>query len=93
MLSPVLACAFAFTSTAFLSCALALPAFAGEPAAHADRVTSLPGLPADLQSLGQWAGYLNATNGQRANELFYWLVERPDSPEDAPLVLWLQVMM
>lgn len=53
-----------------------------------DRITSLPGQPANI-GFSQYSGYVtvNATAGRA---LFYWLTEAPDSiTSTAPLVLWL----
>ena len=61
------------------------------PSSEADRVVNLPGLPAPLANLSQFAGFLPAGEG---GSLFYWLVEHEGSAAaddaDVPIVLWLQ---
>lgn len=55
-------------------------------AAPADQeITSLPNLTEPLRSK-HYAGYLNISP---VKQLFYWYVESEESPETAPLVLWL----
>ncbi len=52
---------------------------------EADRVTGIPGLAADV-CWKHYSGYLHAGGAHR---LFYWYHEATESPEDKPLVLWL----
>ena len=54
-----------------------------------DKITSLPGQPANVD-FNQYAGYVTV-NQQAGRALFYWLVEAPASrdPNSRPLVLWL----
>ncbi|CAL2035836.1 unnamed protein product [Caenorhabditis brenneri] len=55
-------------------------------AAPADEeITTLPNLTEPLRSK-HYAGYLNISP---VKQLFYWYVESEESPETAPLVLWL----
>ncbi|CAM9554051.1 unnamed protein product, partial [Phaeothamnion confervicola] len=56
---------------------------AATPADHL--VKALPGLSSSDFRSNQWAGYVPVTGGK----LFYWLFEAATSPEDAPLVIWL----
>ncbi|XP_030526771.2 serine carboxypeptidase-like 34 isoform X1 [Rhodamnia argentea] len=53
---------------------------------EADRVYRLPGQPE--VKFKQYAGYVtvNATHGRA---LFYWFFEATESPQDKPLLLWL----
>jgi len=59
---------------------------AGSPGAEAHRVLGLPGLPeAQAAGLSQYAGTLQV-DANKDGHLFYWLVEKPDKAEEAPLV-------
>ena len=51
-----------------------------------DRVTSMPGWKGGDFCWKHYAGYLDATDD---HQLFYWYHEATDSPQDKPLVLWL----
>jgi hypothetical protein len=49
-------------------------------------VLGLPGLPeAQAAGLSQYAGTLQV-DANKDGHLFYWLVEKPDKAEEAPLV-------
>ncbi|GMG99380.1 hypothetical protein Nepgr_001220 [Nepenthes gracilis] len=52
-----------------------------------DRITYLPGQPANL-NFSQCSGYVTV-NKAAGRALFYWLTESPSNPELRPLVLWL----
>ncbi|XP_043693484.1 serine carboxypeptidase-like 27 [Telopea speciosissima] len=54
-----------------------------------DRITELPGQPANIQ-FSQYSGYVTVDK-KAGRALFYWLVEAPANrlPESRPLVLWL----
>ncbi|XP_027369189.1 serine carboxypeptidase 24-like isoform X1 [Abrus precatorius] len=51
-----------------------------------DRISALPGQP--RVEFSQFSGYVTV-NEQHGRALFYWLTEAPISPENKPLVLWL----
>ncbi|KAK7329920.1 hypothetical protein VNO77_24102 [Canavalia gladiata] len=51
-----------------------------------DRIKALPGQP--QVAFSQFSGYVTV-NVQHGRALFYWLTETPFSPENKPLVLWL----
>ena len=51
-----------------------------------EEILSLPGLTQNLP-FKQYSGYLNGTDG--TSRLFYWLVESQRSPQNDPLLLWL----
>eukprot|EP01135_Chromosphaera_perkinsii_P007456 Nk52_evm8s859 gene=Nk52_evmTU8s859 len=63
-------------------------AFAVSKSRDEHRVTDLPRLDSKASSVKQWAGYLNVNKSHDRN-LFYWYIEAYESPEDKPLVLWL----
>jgi carboxypeptidase D len=53
------------------------------------RVKELPGLSAgDSTGLSHYAGLLEI-DAQKGSNIFYWLLEKPEKAEDAPLVIWL----
>jgi carboxypeptidase C (cathepsin A) len=56
------------------------------PAALADQITNLPGLPTQ-PTFNQFAGYLlvNETTGK---SIFYWYTESTNQPETDPLLWW-----
>lgn len=51
-----------------------------------DRILALPGQPP--VSFSQFSGYVTV-NEQHGRALFYWFTEATTSPENKPLVLWL----
>ncbi|KAK8471181.1 hypothetical protein PHAVU_003G155400 [Phaseolus vulgaris] len=51
-----------------------------------DRISALPGQP--RVAFSQFSGYVSV-NEQHGRALFYWLTESPSSPQNKPLVLWL----
>ncbi|KAG4929768.1 hypothetical protein AAZX31_17G071100 [Glycine max] len=51
-----------------------------------DRILALPGQP--RVAFSQFSGYVTV-NEQHGRALFYWLTESPTSPQNKPLVLWL----
>ena len=51
-----------------------------------DKVTSLPGYHGEDLCWDHYAGYLDAS---KDHQLFYWYHEATVSPEEKPLVLWL----
>lgn len=51
-----------------------------------DEIVWLPGLTQNLP-FKQYSGYLNGSDG--TSRLFYWLVESQRSPQNDPLLLWL----
>lgn len=51
-----------------------------------DRISALPGQP--RVAFSQFSGYVTV-NEQHGRALFYWLTESPTSPQNKPLVLWL----
>ncbi|KAF1336536.1 Serine protease family s10, partial [Globisporangium splendens] len=51
----------------------------------ADRVTNLPGLDVDV-GFKHYAGHVQLATQE---QLFYWYTESQQSPEDDPIVLWL----
>ena len=59
-----------------------LPSLTAE--AHADFITTLPGLPAECNER-QYSGYLKVANG---GQLHYWFVESQDNPAEDPVALW-----
>ncbi|KAJ9553951.1 hypothetical protein OSB04_017996 [Centaurea solstitialis] len=52
----------------------------------ADRVTGLPGQPPI--SFNQYAGYITV-NESHGRALFYWFFEAEETPQEKPLLLWL----
>ncbi|XP_073304980.1 serine carboxypeptidase-like 27 [Primulina huaijiensis] len=54
-----------------------------------DKITSLPGQPANVE-FDQYSGYVTV-NEEAGRALFYWLTEAPfrRGPESKPLLLWL----
>jgi serine carboxypeptidase-like clade 2 len=75
--------------------ALALPTFSSSspsPAStsdqrDADRVARLPGQP-ESPSVSQFSGYVTV-NQRNGRALFYWFFEAQTTPEEKPLLLWL----
>ncbi|CCD64385.1 Carboxypeptidase [Caenorhabditis elegans] len=57
----------------------------GSTAPADQQITSLPNLTEPLRSK-HYAGYLSISD---VKQLFYWYVESEESPETAPVVLWL----
>lgn len=51
-----------------------------------DRISALPGQP--RVAFSQFSGYVTV-NEQHGRSLFYWFTESPTSPQNKPLVLWL----
>ncbi|CAL4895584.1 unnamed protein product [Urochloa decumbens] len=66
--------------------ALALLAFSS-CSRDADRVARLPGQP-ESPSVSQFAGYVTV-NELHGRALFYWFFEAQTTPEEKPLLLWL----
>ncbi|XP_061353189.1 serine carboxypeptidase 24 isoform X2 [Gastrolobium bilobum] len=52
-----------------------------------DRISSLPGQPSSV-TFSQFSGYVTV-NEQHGRALFYWFTEATTSPDNKPLVLWL----
>ncbi len=54
-------------------------------------VSNLPGFKnrEDTKLHQNWAGYLPISEDNDKNMLFYWLFEKNVSPEEAPLIVWL----
>ncbi|KAL6906462.1 hypothetical protein ACP4OV_004063 [Aristida adscensionis] len=53
-----------------------------------DRVMSLPGQPSYTSGFKQYSGYVT-TDENLGKALFYWFIEATDTPDEKPLVLWL----
>ncbi|KAK7347607.1 hypothetical protein VNO80_22143 [Phaseolus coccineus] len=70
---------FIFASSSFF--AVAVP-----KEQEQDRISALPGQP--RVAFSQFSGYVSV-NEQHGRALFYWLTESPSSPQNKPLVLWL----
>ncbi|OEL18691.1 Serine carboxypeptidase-like 33 [Dichanthelium oligosanthes] len=68
---------------AFSSCSLSL----ASDQRDADRVARLPGQP-ESPSVSQFAGYVTV-NERHGRALFYWFFEAQTTPEEKPLLLWL----
>ncbi|KAG5063891.1 hypothetical protein JHK85_005074 [Glycine max] len=51
-----------------------------------DRISALPGQP--RVAFSQFSGYVTV-NEQHGRSLFYWFTESPTSPQNKPVVLWL----
>jgi len=66
-----------------LLCTIALGAGPRTEKAVKDRVTSLPGQPANYNA-NMFAGYISITNGS----IFYMYVEAMENPDTAPLLWW-----
>ncbi|XP_066365960.1 serine carboxypeptidase-like 26 [Miscanthus floridulus] len=76
--------------------ALALPTFSSSSQSlasatsdqrDADRVARLPGQP-ESPSMSQFSGYVTV-NERNGRALFYWFFEAQTTPEEKPLLLWL----
>jgi serine carboxypeptidase-like clade 2 len=73
--------------------ALALPTFSSSSQSlasdqrDADRVARLPGQP-ESPSVSQFSGYVTV-NERNGRALFYWFFEAQTTPEEKPLLLWL----
>jgi carboxypeptidase D len=53
------------------------------------RVTSLPGLDDSAAAkFVQYAGHIEV-NANKGSSIFYWLLEKPENPLNAPLLIWL----
>ena len=68
---------------AFSSCSLPLASNQRD----ADRVARLPGQP-ESPIVSQFAGYVTV-NERHGRALFYWFFEAQTTPEEKPLLLWL----
>ncbi|PVH61817.1 hypothetical protein PAHAL_3G128700 [Panicum hallii] len=71
------------SALAFSSCSLSLASHQRD----ADRVARLPGQP-ESPSVSQFAGYVTV-NERHGRALFYWFFEAQTTPEEKPLLLWL----
>ncbi|KAJ4971848.1 hypothetical protein NE237_004947 [Protea cynaroides] len=76
-----------FVSLSLLLCSTSCYSFFKDQ--ESDRITELPGQPANIQ-FTQFSGYV-AVDKKAGRALFYWLVEVPADrqPDSRPLVLWL----
>jgi len=78
-----LRCLCLVSALAFSSCSLSLASNQRD----ADRVARLPGQP-ESPSVSQFAGYVTV-NERHGRALFYWFFEAQTTPEEKPLLLWL----
>ncbi|XP_039836694.1 serine carboxypeptidase-like 26 isoform X2 [Panicum virgatum] len=78
-----LLCLCLVSALAFSSCSLSLASNQRD----ADRVARLPGQP-ESPSVSQFAGYVTV-NERHGRALFYWFFEAQTTPEEKPLLLWL----
>lgn len=61
---------------------------AADTTSRADaKITSLPGLP-QMPSFDMYSGYVALPNTTK--NIFYWFVESSGSPQNDPVILWLQ---
>ncbi|KAF8727103.1 hypothetical protein HU200_019609 [Digitaria exilis] len=83
MAGPGILSLYLVSALALSSCSLSL----ASDQRDADRVARLPGQP-ESPSVSQFSGYVTV-NERHGRALFYWFFEAQTTPEEKPLLLWL----